>query len=249
MCCHALLQAIFPTQALKPQCLPHWQAGWLPLAPRGKPRGGREQVLRESRTRVCVTARVSGSAPCVSGARTHGQIRTRAWVRLPPLSSACRAVSSRFSALVWLRSLPAVRGSLLTSLRSARRQRGGASPQPGFCLPGRTHYALLSRFSLPGPEELSKVLPLRGRPHLVEFHLQAHGECWGLSKGAGRGGGRAGGGRGSVEAPGGWSPQEPPLSASGRAGGGGPRAGARGRTGAPPRSPRCTGWRRAWVGG
>ena len=37
--CHALLQGIFPTQESNPHllCLLHWQAGSLPLAPRGKP--------------------------------------------------------------------------------------------------------------------------------------------------------------------------------------------------------------------
>ena len=37
--CQALLQGIFPTQGLNPRlfCLPHWQAGSLPLAPPGKP--------------------------------------------------------------------------------------------------------------------------------------------------------------------------------------------------------------------
>ena len=36
---HVLLQAIFPTQGLKPHllCLLKWQAGSLPLAPPGKP--------------------------------------------------------------------------------------------------------------------------------------------------------------------------------------------------------------------
>ena len=35
---HALLQQIFPTQGSNPHllCLPHWQAGSLPLAPHGK---------------------------------------------------------------------------------------------------------------------------------------------------------------------------------------------------------------------
>ena len=35
---HALLQGIFPTQGSNPHllCLPHWQAGSLPLAPLGK---------------------------------------------------------------------------------------------------------------------------------------------------------------------------------------------------------------------
>ena len=39
MGCHALLQGIFPTQGLNPRllCLPHRQAGSLPLAPPGKP--------------------------------------------------------------------------------------------------------------------------------------------------------------------------------------------------------------------
>ena len=38
--CHALLQGIFPTWGsnLHPLCLLHWQAGYLPLAPPGKPR-------------------------------------------------------------------------------------------------------------------------------------------------------------------------------------------------------------------
>ena len=36
---HALLQGIFPTQGLNPSflCFLHWQAGYLPLAPPGKP--------------------------------------------------------------------------------------------------------------------------------------------------------------------------------------------------------------------
>ena len=36
---HALLQGIFPTWGSNPHllCLPHWQAGSLPLAPPGKP--------------------------------------------------------------------------------------------------------------------------------------------------------------------------------------------------------------------
>ena len=39
MSCHALLQGIFPTQGSIPclSCLPHWHAGFLPLAPPGKP--------------------------------------------------------------------------------------------------------------------------------------------------------------------------------------------------------------------
>ena len=36
--CHALLQGIFPTQGSN-SCLLHWQAGSLPLAPPGKPKG------------------------------------------------------------------------------------------------------------------------------------------------------------------------------------------------------------------
>ena len=38
--CHALLQGIFPTGASNPHplCLLHWQAGYLPLAPPGKPK-------------------------------------------------------------------------------------------------------------------------------------------------------------------------------------------------------------------
>ena len=37
--CHALLQGIFPTQGWNPPlvCLPHWQAGSLPLVPPEKP--------------------------------------------------------------------------------------------------------------------------------------------------------------------------------------------------------------------
>ena len=37
--CHFLLQGIFPTQGSNVPllCLPHWQAGSLPLAPPGKP--------------------------------------------------------------------------------------------------------------------------------------------------------------------------------------------------------------------
>jgi len=37
--CHSLLQGIFPTQGLSPYllCLPYLQAGFLPLAPPGKP--------------------------------------------------------------------------------------------------------------------------------------------------------------------------------------------------------------------
>ena len=39
VCCHALLQVIFPTQGSNPHllCLLHWQAGSLLLAPSGKP--------------------------------------------------------------------------------------------------------------------------------------------------------------------------------------------------------------------
>ena len=39
VCCHALLQGIFPTKRLNLPflCLLHWQAGSLPLAPPGKP--------------------------------------------------------------------------------------------------------------------------------------------------------------------------------------------------------------------
>ena len=39
VCCHALLQGIFPAQGLKPYllCLLHWQASSLPLVPPGKP--------------------------------------------------------------------------------------------------------------------------------------------------------------------------------------------------------------------
>ena len=37
--CHALLQGIFPTQGSNPRllCLLHWQVGFLPLVPPGKP--------------------------------------------------------------------------------------------------------------------------------------------------------------------------------------------------------------------
>ena len=39
MSCHAFLQGIFPTQGLNPHllCLLHWQAGYLPVVPPGKP--------------------------------------------------------------------------------------------------------------------------------------------------------------------------------------------------------------------
>ena len=38
-CCHALLQGIFPTQGMNPCLLYllHWQAGYSPLVPPGKP--------------------------------------------------------------------------------------------------------------------------------------------------------------------------------------------------------------------
>ena len=40
VCCHALLQGIFPTSGSNQRlsCLLHWQAGSLPLAPLGKPK-------------------------------------------------------------------------------------------------------------------------------------------------------------------------------------------------------------------
>ena len=47
--CHALLPGIFPTQGLKLVLLSllPWQAGFLPLAPPGKPKDGREKVKSE----------------------------------------------------------------------------------------------------------------------------------------------------------------------------------------------------------
>ena len=38
--CHALLQGIFLTQGSNPSllCLLHWQSGFLPLGPNGKPK-------------------------------------------------------------------------------------------------------------------------------------------------------------------------------------------------------------------
>ena len=52
--CHALLQGIFPTQGLNPQFLHllHWQAGFLPLAPPGKPK--KPHQFR-SVTQLCLT--------------------------------------------------------------------------------------------------------------------------------------------------------------------------------------------------
>ena len=50
MCCHALLQGIFPTQGLNLGllCIPHWQENSLPLEPSGKPTlpvGDKSRVL------------------------------------------------------------------------------------------------------------------------------------------------------------------------------------------------------------
>ena len=95
----------------------------------GKPGGGRGQALRESRTHVCATARVPGSAPCVSGsADTWGDPRT--CLGVPPLSSAFRAESSRFGPLVWLRSPCSQSLALYLAPLFARLRRGRASPQP-----------------------------------------------------------------------------------------------------------------------
>ena len=59
VCCHALLQGIFPIHGLNPclLCLLHWQVGSLPLAPPGKP-----NIIMSSHTKkVEVTGPLSAS--------------------------------------------------------------------------------------------------------------------------------------------------------------------------------------------
>ena len=131
MCCHALLQGIFPTQGLKPQCLPHWQAGsW--EAPVGSPgvAGGRPCA---NPGHMSVRPHVSpGLLRVCPGARTHGEIRARAWVCLHlALPSALSPPGlGRLSGF----ALPAVRASLFTSLRSLRAC-SGVEPLLSLSLP------------------------------------------------------------------------------------------------------------------
>ena len=150
MGCHALLQGIFLTQGLKPQCLLHWQAGSLPLAPPRKPRGGRGRVA-ESRScpnpghisvwpHVCVWACFWVCSVCV---REHGCILGRSEhisgcvsdLALPSaLSGLLVAHLCDFTLSLQLR----VSALYLTLFFVWLKNR--TSSQPIFYLPGRTHY-------------------------------------------------------------------------------------------------------------